>query len=211
MNSVTAGNSASSPRSTIIEGSLPSEESSMKKEKNVIDTSTKVQSEDTRDEAPTPSPEAEQNGTEYPQGGNGLDASPPLNQGHLIHSGSQGYFMNYVIGPDGTPSSPAVPGTAISYDAATGTFVQQGGTFAHTSSFIPNNSTHLSPPRTSASNIGMSIPPASPLFPRINSAEGSMSHIIPQSPNISYVSPGIGTYASAARAGSSEEGNWDSR
>jgi hypothetical protein len=119
---------------------------------------------------------------------------------HLTPQPGQGYYYQQSqITPE--PPSPAGPG-AVVYDV--GSFFQQPAAFApHNSPFVPQ--TPLSPRRTA----GMGgIPPASPLFPRVNTtgaaglmpAGAGIEHRImeghrvgaPPSPSVSYLSPPLG-------------------
>ena len=136
-----------------------------------------------------------------------------------------GYYLGYPH-QNGTPPSPTVAGhvvTALPYDASIGSFMQQQGSFAaaHTSPFgVPGTTTPLSPPRSTINTAGMvGVPPASPLFPRVNSGglEGTLMQqgvVAPQSPSLPYMSPALGSYAGVARSntgGSSDDASWDNR
>lgn len=158
------------------------------------------------------------------QGEEGSELSPSETQMNAplpSHPGTAaGYYLGYAQ-HNGAPPSPTVTGHAVTGlpygDATIGSFMQQPGTFAaaHTSPFgVPNSNTPLSPPRATVTTAGMvGVPPASPLFPRINNGgiEGSLQQQVvvpPQSPNLPY----LGSYAATARSqtgGSSEEASWD--
>ena len=137
-----------------------------------------------------------------------------------------GYYPGY---HGGAPPSPNVTPNIISsipHESSGSTFMQPGTTFAaaRTSPFgVPSGTnTPLSPPRSTASMV--SIPPASPLFPRANGGlDGSpglaIHQMTPQSPGISYTmslgSPNpYASYPSSTRmtsqtSSSSDDGNWD--
>ena len=119
---------------------------------------------------------------------------------HLSPQPGQGYYYQQSqITPE--PPSPAGPGATV-YDV--GSFFQQPVAFAaHNSPFVPQ--TPLSPRRTA----GMGgIPPASPLFPRVNTSgatglmpagAGIEQRIMeghragaPPSPSVPYLSPPLG-------------------
>ena len=129
-----------------------------------------------------------------------------------------GYYLAYPHHSD-TPPSPSTPGHAVTqlpYENSIG-FIHQPGHFsaAHTSPFgVPNPNTPVSPPRPTVNMIG--VPPASPLFPRINSGglEGGVGVIPPPSPSLPYMTGAIGSYAGVVRTqteGSSDDASWDAR
>lgn len=135
----------------------------------------------------------------------------PLNSGYYAYAQST---------PE--PPSPATQGGAVGvYDV--GSFMQQ----AYSSPFGGPN-TPLSPPRaTTTVNMG-GVPPASPLFPRVNNGLGQQPGVMdstngqhqvgptPSSPNLPYMTAPFGTgmyqgYPVAtigSQSGSSDDGAW---
>lgn len=139
------------------------------------------QEDENREFAPTP----------VPQAGPGFPGYPS----HLTPQPMSGYYQGYGGNLQVTPEPPSPGGgghpiaNAGVYD--TGSFFQQHGAFApsHTSPFGGPNVQQLSPPRGATNMVG-SIPPASPLFPRVNSANG---HGPPSPNNLPYMSPPLGS------------------
>lgn len=129
------------------------------------------------------------------------------------------YYLGYPQTSE--PPSPAQPGANV-YDAAS-FFQQPSGAFAvpHSTAFGGGPNSSLSPPRgtsagaaaaaATATAMGVAIPPASPLFPRVSSggvltgaaaptaaaldATGRQQAAggAPPSPNLPYMSPQLGT------------------
>jgi len=157
------------------------------------------------------SPEAKEGGNKDDKAMEGGLSPTPHSQylqgypAHLTPQPGQGYYnvgyQQSQVTPE--PPSPAGPGPTV-YDM--GSFFQQPAAFApHNSPFVPQ--TPLSPRRTAAMAAG--IPPASPLFPRVNSGAGGLpgtagtgiEHRLmdghrgigaPPSPSVPYLSPPLG-------------------
>ena len=151
----------------------------------------------------TGSPEANQGEDKNGQGGLSPTPQPQSYlQGYPAHltpqQPGQGYYpLGYQSQVTPEPPSPAGPGAAV-YDV--GSFFQQHGAFQqHNSPFVPG--TPSSPRRTAAMG---GIPPASPLFPRVNTAAGAAGLVptgsgidqrimgAPPSPSVPYLSPPLG-------------------
>jgi hypothetical protein len=141
--------------------------------------STEKRGDEDRDYSQTPDPQAGSNLPGYPS--------------HLT-PGAGGYYQQGYQHLHVTPEPPSPSGgPAGVYDV--GSFFQQHGAFANTRN-NPFPNTPLSPPR--GTNMG-SIPPASPLFPRVNSGSAvpmipgangleQQNRGAPPSPNLPYIS-----------------------
>lgn len=157
---------------------------------NTNDGSNPAESpEDTKGKvAPTKVDDRDSSQTPVPQAGSNLPGYPS----HLT-PGAGGYYQQGYQHLHVTPEPPSPAGGPVGvYDV--GSFFQQHGSFANSRN-NPFPNTPLSPPR---GNMG-SIPPASPLFPRVNSgaavpmipgANGleQQHHGAPPSPNLPYIS-----------------------
>ena len=133
---------------------------------------------------------------------------------------SAGYYQGY--GHHMTPEPPSPGGnhpvvTARAYE--TGSFFQQHGAFnAPQNSPFGGPNTPLSPPRGTNQTMGGPIPPASPLFPRVNNGSAGLEGP-PASPNLPYMSSGmyqqsypIVNHANSGSSGSQDEANgWGDR
>ena len=171
------------------------------------DTTKQESSESPENKATTNTDDGDKKGAESPQ----PQASSQLQGGypsHLTPQSAAGYYFGYAAQSIQEPPSPGGPGTnSVPYDV--GSFFQQPGTGA----FAPHNSpfqgpnTPLSPPRPTATMAAM-VPPASPLFPRMNSSGSERAGAAPPSPSLPYMSPPLtGVYHQAAYPANSQSSN----
>ena len=121
---------------------------------------------------------------------------------------NSGYYHGYA--PQQTPE-PASPATQpVVYDMNSFFQLQPGAFHPAAGSTFLANSVSLSPARVPMSTVGIattsmgSIPPASPLFPRVSSGPGLDAH---RAPNLPYMSPQLSSYHSVGiNSQSSDDG-----
>jgi hypothetical protein len=172
--------------------------------KDAADSNLAVNADQVKSKATSPTKRTEQKVNE-------VEASSPQSQDPteafvdypqlMPQAGSNaGYYLGY--NPADPPPSPSPAGLGtVRYDAAS--FFQQPGAFAPLSRVAGGAAASpLSPPRPVASTMG-AVPPASPLFPRPtsggrissnNTERTPVSIAAPPSPNLGYISPGLGAY-----------------
>lgn len=169
-----------------------------------------------------PAADASGNNNGAASGGNNNPNSDVSNQAPSA-TNTDGSSSGHGGAQEGTAMDPAAAAAAAQgqfyanaafFPQANGTFAAAGAPHNHNNPFAAHGASPLSPPRPTVAGAPVGIPPASPLFPRLNNNGAAAPGAEGVNPNANVNSFGYGagpSYSNVASGGPDETGSWTDR